>query len=95
MTDLIERAMRMAARLNQSDDGCDNYDGATIDKLLDHVEALEAQLAEARAEPARIVAWIRAGAGQNTQSLDRSTKALFLRGLHSYADRIEAGAYNG
>ena len=55
MTDLIERAMRLAARLNQSVDGCDNYDGATIDKLLDHVEALEAQLAEARDEPARIV----------------------------------------
>lgn len=50
-------------------------------------------MTEAEKERAEIVAWLRAGAGQNTQNMAKAIKVLFLRGLHSYADAIEALAH--
>lgn len=48
----------------------------------------------AAAERAKVVAWLRGGAGTDTTQLPRSTRALFLRGLHGYADAIEQGAHH-
>lgn len=45
-------------------------------------------------ERAKVVAWLRGGAGTDTTQLPRSTRALFLRGLHGYADAIEQGAHH-
>lgn len=80
----IANTTGMASRYSDSD-------------LRDIALAAIAALDEARGDPvAKVVAWLRAGAGQNTQSLDRTTKALFLRGLNSYADAIERGEpFNG
>jgi len=50
-------------------------------------------LAAVAADRAAIVAWLRAGAGTDTTTLARPMRALFLRGMHSYADAIEARAY--
>lgn len=47
----------------------------------------------AQKERAGIVAWLKAGAGQNTQNMSRSLRVLYLKGLHSYADAIERGEH--
>lgn len=54
----------------------------------------EARAEGAAAERAKVVAWLRGGAGTDTTQLPRSTRALFLRGLHGYADAIEQGAHH-
>jgi len=46
-----------------------------------------------QAERAAIAVWLRAGAGTDTTTLARSMRALFLRGLHAYADAIERGEH--
>lgn len=58
--DLIEQATRWAAILNSSGDDDDVCDGQLLDALMDRIERLTAQLAEAReAERAAVVAWLR------------------------------------
>lgn len=85
--ELIERLRQLELRITAGAN-------ETCRQAADAIERLTAQLAEAKqAERAAVVGWLRAGAGQNVQNLDRSTKALFLRGLHSYANAIEAGEH--
>jgi pectin methylesterase-like acyl-CoA thioesterase len=58
-------------------------------------QVIQRALDEAAAkERAKVVAWLRGGAGTDTTQLPRSTRALFLRGLHGYADAIEQGAHH-
>ena len=44
-------------------------------------------------ERAAIVAWLRGGAGVDATRLNLSAKTLFMRGLNSQANAIEAGEH--
>ena len=57
-------------------------------------EAILAAVREAvEAERKAVAAWLRSGAGADTTTLAKPLRALFLRGLHGYADRIESGEH--
>jgi len=57
-------------------------------------EAILAAVREAmEAERKAVVDWLRSGAGADTTTLAKPIRALFLRGLHGYADAIEAGRH--
>lgn len=70
-------------------------DQRALDELQAEIDRLTKDRDEAAAaERAKVVAWLRGGAGTDTTQLPRSTRALFLRGLHGYADAIEQGAHH-
>lgn len=52
MDDLVDLAMRWAARLNEAEDEEDNRIGAVIDALLDRIEAQDAEIRSLRAQVA-------------------------------------------
>ena len=49
------------------------------------------RIAAERETVERIVEWLRAGAGTDIAALDATSRILFMRGLHKYADAIEQG----
>ena len=56
---LKAEALARANTLNASAAWGSDWDGHLLTSLVRYVEALEAQLADARGEPDRIVAWLR------------------------------------
>ena len=76
-------------------DAWNTRDQRALDELQAEIDRLTKERDEAAAkERAKVVAWLRGGAGTDTTQLPRSTRALFLRGLHGYADAIEQGAHH-
>ena len=70
--ELVEQATRWAAILNSSGDDDDVCDGQLLDALLDRIERLTAQLAEAReSERAAVVAWLWDDAAKTADDLRR------------------------